>query len=162
MTIGAPASAGALYRAGARLSPEKTDALVLTCSDRRFRPAVEEFLSRHLGLANYDTIAVPGGVYMLSFADALPRNLKVGMRMLKFVLKNHTPPRIVLIAHQNCSRYREGFASRLRRPGFSLEQQQKRDLKEVGAELQEAFDWVQVKTYFARIVDGDAVEFEAA
>jgi hypothetical protein len=80
--------------------------------------------------------------------------------MLKFILKNHTPPRIVLIAHQDCSRYREGFMSWLRKPGFSLEDQQKRDLTQVGAELRDAFEWARVETYFARPA-GDTVEFEA-
>lgn len=152
---------GVIYRAVTKLGGEQTDALVLTCSDRRYRGPIEEFVRKDLGLSNYDIFAVPGGVYMLSFADALPKNLKVGTRMLKFVLQNHMPPRIVLIAHQNCSRYKEGFATRLRRPGFALEEQQKRDLRQVGAELRESFDWVKVETYFARQVDGDTVEFEA-
>jgi hypothetical protein len=154
-------SAGAAYRATARLGAEKTDALVLMCSDRRYRLAAEEFLEKHLGLTNYDVFAVPGGVYMLSFADSLPKNLKVGMRMLKFVLKNHLPPRIILIAHQDCSRYREGFVSWLRKPGFSLDEQQKRDLNEVGAELRETFDFARIEAFFARQVDVDSVEFEA-
>jgi len=153
-------SAGTAYRAAARLGPEQTDGLVLMCLDRRYRAATEEFLTKHLGLTNYDIFAVPGGVYMLSFADALPKNLKVGTRMLKFVLKNHVPPRIVLIAHQDCSRYREGFMSWLRKPGFSLDEQQKRDLTEVGDELRQTFDWARVEAYFARQVDGDSVEFE--
>ncbi len=157
-----PLSAGASYRATTTLGPEQTDALVLACSDRRYRAATQEFLEKHLGLNNYDVLAVPGGVYMLSFADALPKNLKVGMRMLKFVLKNHLPPRIILIAHQDCSRYREGFMTWLRKPGFSLEEQQKRDLNEVATELRSAFDWARVEPYFAHSVEGAGVEFERA
>ncbi|HXH21745.1 MAG TPA: carbonic anhydrase [Dehalococcoidia bacterium] len=154
-------SPGALYRSAARLGPEKTDALVLMCSDRRYRAPSEDFLQAHLGLHNYDIVAVPGGAYILSFAEALPKNLKVGMRMLKFLMDNHLPPRIVLIAHQDCARYQQGFISWLRKPGFSLEQQQKRDLREVGAELRQAFEWAGIEAYFARQVEGDSVEFEA-
>jgi hypothetical protein len=154
------AGPGAAYRASVKLGPEQTDALILMCSDRRYRAACEDFAQKHLGLTNYDIVAVPGGAYMLSFADALPKNLKVGMRMLKFLLKNHLPPRIVLIAHQDCARYQEGFLSWLRKPGFSLEQQQKRDLTEVAAELRDAFDWTRVESFYARQADGDSVDFE--
>jgi hypothetical protein len=158
----APTSAGAVYKSNARLGPEKTDALVVMCSDRRYRAASEEFISLGLGLRNYDVFGVPGGVYMLSFADALPKQLKVGMRLLKFVLENHTPPRVVLIAHEGCSRYRDGFASFMRRPGFTIEGKQRHDLNQVATELRETFSWVKVEAYFARETDDESVEFEVA
>jgi hypothetical protein len=139
-----------------------TDGLVIMCSDRRYRAPAEEFVREHLKLSNYDVMALPGGVYLLSFADSLPKNLKLGMRMLKFLVKNHLPPRIVLIGHANCSRYREGFASWLKRPDFSLELKQRHDLQAVARELREVFPGVQVESYFAHAGLDDAVDFEPA
>jgi hypothetical protein len=120
---------------------------------------MEHFLYKELQLGNYDLIAVPGGVYILSFADVLPKQLKLGMQMVKFLVKRHLPPRIVLIAHHECGRYREGFGSWLRRPGFSLEEKQRRDVQAVAADLSEAFPDLPVEGYYAIPADGDSVEF---
>jgi hypothetical protein len=132
------------------------------CSDRRYRAASEEFLANHLLLRSYDLLAVPGGAYLISFADALPKQLKVGMRMLRFLVENHKPHHIVLIAHQDCGRYLDGFASLLRRPGFKLEDKQRHDLATATRELNDAFPAVRVESYFARHGAGDAVDFETA
>lgn len=156
MNIPAP-----VFRSSARLAAEATDALVLMCSDRRYREPAEEFLNRHLGLASYDLVAVPGGAYVIAFADALPKQVKLGMRMLRFLARNHSPSRIVLIAHQDCGRYREGFASWLRRPGFSLEEKQLQDLAVATRDLREAFPGRRVEAYFARPAGDGAVQFEA-
>lgn len=154
--------ANAVYRARASLGPERTDALVLMCSDQRYRPATEEFLAEHLGLTGYDTLAVPGGAYVISFADALPKQLKVGMRMLRFVIKSSEPRRIVLIAHQDCGRYLDSFATVLRRAGFSMEEKQRHDLASVAKELRESFSNLSVDAYFARLTPDQTVEFEPA
>lgn len=150
------------YRVGGKLGPEKTDALVIMCADRRFRRPTEHFLYKHLGLGNYDLVAIPGGVYMISFADALPKQLKVGMQMIKFLARNHQPPRIVLIAHQGCSRYREGFSSWLHRPGFSIEEKQKADLASVAESLREMLSDTRVDAYYAAIEGDDTVVFQQA
>jgi hypothetical protein len=147
------------WRVSGKLGPEATDALVISCSDRRYRRPMEQFLYQHLGLGNYDLIAVPGGVYMLSFADALPKQLKVGMQMVKFMVKGHSPPRMVLVAHQNCGRYREGFGTWLRRPGFSLEEKQKHDLRSVASSLRETFPEMPVDAFFASNEVADTVVF---
>src|SRR3990170_3152023 len=155
-------TAGAGVLVTGKLGSEATDGLVIMCVDRRFRRPAEQFLYKHLGLANYDLVAIPGGVYMLSFADALPRQLKVGMQMIKFVAKNHRPPRIVLIAHEGCSRYREGFVSWLRRPGFSLAEKQKADLLSVAENLRDMLPDTQIESYYASLEGEHGVRFEPA
>jgi hypothetical protein len=147
------------YRVAGKLGPETTDALVICCSDRRYRRPMEHFLYKDLGLGNYDLIAVPGGVYMLSFADVLPKQLKLGMQMVKFVMKAHVTPRIVLVAHKDCGRYREGFGSWLRRPGFSLEEKQKHDMQTVSASLAEMFPGIQIDAFYASPGEGDSIVF---
>jgi hypothetical protein len=142
-----------------KLGPETTDGLVICCSDRRYRRPMEHFLYKELGLGNYDMIAVPGGVYMLSFADVLPKQLKLGMHMVKFLVKRHLPPRIILIAHKDCGRYREGFASWLQRPGFSVAEKQKKDMQTVAADLSQRFSSLSVESFYASADQGDAVLF---
>jgi hypothetical protein len=97
---------------------------------------------------------------MLSFAEALPKQLKVGMRMLEFVIRQHVPPLVVLVAHQNCSRYREGFSTWLRRPGFSLDEKQRDDLRSVARELRETFPRVTVDAFFATPLPDESVTFQ--
>ena len=99
---------------------------------------------------------------MLAFADALPKQVKVGVRMVKFLVKNHAPPKIILIAHDNCSRYLDGFSSWMRRANFSLAEKQKHDLETMRSDLLDMFPGTKVEAFFARAVDGGAViEFEA-
>jgi carbonic anhydrase len=148
---------GSTYQARAPLVDAPAEALVIACSDRRFRAATDEFLSRHLGLRSWESVAVPGGAYMLSFAEALPKQLKVGMRMVKAALGERGPGRIVLIGHQDCARYVEGFSSYLKRAGFSIEEKQKRDLTSVAKDLAENFSGKRVEAHFARIESGSAV-----
>jgi hypothetical protein len=147
------------YRVSGKIGAETTDALVICCSDRRYRRPMEHFLYKDLGLGNYDIIALPGGVYMLSFAEVLPKQLKLGMQMVKFVVKSHMPPRIVLVGHKDCGRYREGFGSWLKRPGFSLEEKQKHDMHAVAANLSETFSGVPVDAFYASPGDGESVVF---
>ncbi len=150
-------STASSYRTRAFVGDAVPGALVIACSDSRFREATNEFLSQHLMLHSWESIAVPGGAYMLSFAEALPKQLKVGMRMVKGALKDRGSSRIVLIGHQDCARYLEGFSSYLRRAGFSIEEKQKRDLRAVSKDLGESFSGTQVEAYFARIDSGVAV-----
>lgn len=150
------------YRVSGKLGEEKTDALVITCSDRRFRRPIEHFLFKELGLGNYDLLAVPGGVYMLAFAEALPKQLKVGNQMVKFLVKGHMPPRIVLIAHQGCSRYAKNFTSWLTRRDFDIDEKQRHDLRAVRQSLSELFPGIPIDTYFATAESETTVRFDPA
>jgi hypothetical protein len=145
------------FRAQAVVLDGPAEALVIACSDGRFREATNEFLDRYLMLRSWEVISVPGGAYMLSFAEALPKQLKVGMRMVKGVLKDRGPSRIILVGHEDCARYVEGFASRLRRGDFSLAEKQQRDLMAVSRELAETFNGTRVEAYFASLQAGSAV-----
>lgn len=135
------------WRVAGKLGPEEPDALVICCSDGRYRRPTEHFLYKELGLGNYDILAVPGGVFILSFASVLPKQLKVGMQMVKFIVKRHATPRIVLVGHEGCGRYREGFSTWLRRRGFDLKDKQRRDLTETARTLREALGGVRVDAF---------------
>jgi hypothetical protein len=151
---------GVVYSTKAVASEEPSDALVLMCSDRRFQEPFREFLSQHLGLRRWDSISAPGGAYVLSFAEVLPKQLKVGMRMMKFVMQASAPSRIIVINHEGCKRYLEAFHSQLNRFGFSLKDKQRRDAESVARDLRDAFPSARVEAYYAALGPGSLVEFE--
>ena len=151
---------GVIYRAQTKRNEGPADALVLTCSDGDFQAAFQEFLADYLALRRWDAITVPGGAYMLSFADVLPKQLKVGMRMLKAIMRKPGPSRIVLIGHEGCSRYLESFANHLNRFGFSLTDKQRRDLRSVASSLRDEFRGASVEAYFASAGPDGSIEFE--
>jgi hypothetical protein len=151
---------GVVYSTKAAVSEEPSEALVLMCSDRRFQEAFREFLSQHLGLKRWDAVSAPGGAYMLSFAEVLPKQLKVGMRMMKFVMQASAPSRIIVLNHEGCKRYLEAFHSQLSRFGFSLKDKQRRDLESVARDLRDAFPGARVEAYYASLGPGGSVDFE--
>jgi hypothetical protein len=151
---------GVVYTTIATAGEEPSDALVLMCSDRRFQEAFREFLSQHLALKRWDSISAPGGAYMLSFAEVLPKQLKVGMRMMRFVMQASAPSRIIVINHEGCKRYLEAFHSHLSRFGFSLKDKQQRDLESVARDLRDAFPDATVEAYYASMGAGGTVDFE--
>jgi hypothetical protein len=153
-------SEGLVYTTSTKLNDGQSDALVVMCSDRRFQEAYREFLSQGLGLARWDAIVVPGGGYMFSFAEVLPKQLKVGTRMVRFIMQASHPARIILINHERCVRYYEAFRSQLNKVGFSLPDKQKRDLQSVAHDLREAFPDAIIDAFYASVGPDDRVGFE--
>ena len=153
-------SPGVAYRSQTTITEEPSDALVLMCSDRRFQDGYREFLTEHLGLKRWDAIIVPGGGYMLSFAEVLPKQLKLGMRMVKFIMQASQPTRIVLINHEGCKRYLEAFQGQLRKLGFSLPDKQRRDLTALARDMRDAFPHTTVEAYYAALAPDNTLEFE--
>ncbi len=151
---------GLVYTTGTKVTDAPSDALVLMCSDHRFQEAFREFLSTHLGLQRWDALATPGGAYMLSFAEVLPKQLKVGTRMVKFMMQFSQPSRIIVINHEGCKRYLEAFHSQLSKFGFSLPDKQRRDLQSVAKDLRDAFPSATVEPYYATLAPDGTCGFE--
>jgi hypothetical protein len=141
-----------------KLGPEATDALVICCSDRRIQEPVRHFLSGKLGLTNYDLLAMPGGVYVLS-ADVAPEQTEMALGMATFLVEAHLPPRIVLIAHQDCGRYLKAAESWETPPGFSLGERQRRDLLLAVALLREKLPGLPISAFFQSHDSADITEF---
>jgi hypothetical protein len=158
--VGGGVTPSVAYRSRAVVGEEPSDALVLMCSDRRFQDGFREFLTEHLGLERWDAIVIPGGGYMLSFAEVLPKQLKLGMRMVRFIMQASAPNRIILINHEGCKRYLEAFQGQLRKFGFSLPDKQRRDLTALARDLRDAFPNASVEAYFAALGPDNTVEFE--
>ena len=135
--------------------PHRIHAAAVYCSDGRFGDQCDQFLHEHLGLPNYDRIALPGGPGALVGHAAAAVDADAVMADLRFLVEAHELTRVVLIAHGGCAFY----AQKLGLTEPALEQQQVQDLQGVAAALREA-GVERVETYLARVA-GERVGFEA-
>ena len=124
-------------------------ALVVHCSDHRFRRAFDQFIDQTLAIAEYDRIAIPGGPQFLVALDYLPKFSWVGNRWTRFLLEAHGLKRVVLIAHEDCAWYRHVHGSHV-----ELEARQRADLHRAREQLREILPGVAVETYLATLHEG--------
>ena len=127
---------------------------VIHCSDPRFQGAFQDFLRGELGLKQYGLIAVPGGAQFLTLVEYLPKFSWAGWRWAKFLMDAAQPPRIVLIAHEDCRWYLD---MRFGLPPRDMRDKQVRDLVSVRAGMAERFGKVPVELYYARFHDSRVV-----
>jgi hypothetical protein len=78
-------------------------ACVISCVDARFEIATRKFLKRR-GVLVFDHIKIPGSVKALA-APACDTDRDFALRMVRASLDLHHPPRILLIAHNECGAY---------------------------------------------------------
>lgn len=145
----------ALYYTSALGAGSESKPLVIHCSDPRFQPHFQEFLETGLGLTHYALIAVPGGAHCLTLSDYLPKFGWAGWRWVKVMEQVAHPPRIILIAHEDCRWYLSmGFAT----SNTGLRDRLIADLNAARAGLTERFG-TAVELYYARL-EGDHAVFE--
>jgi hypothetical protein len=120
-------------------------ALVVHCSDGRWRAAFDEFCDRRLFIPRYDHLAVPGGPVCLLPRDAGDAFCRGVWEQLDFLVRAHELRRVVLIAHYGCAYYAELLG---KGPEECLPQQAE-DLRAAAEALREWFGGVAVETYFA-------------
>jgi hypothetical protein len=133
------------YTTRAVLAHGRPDALVIHCSAHDFRPVAREFIEEGLRIRNYDLLAVPGGVQVLTLGHYIPKFAALLRRWVEFLVKNHKLPRVVVLGHEDCAWYRD---FRFGPVHIDLRERQVKDLKEVGEELRRLLG-VQVQVYFA-------------
>jgi hypothetical protein len=146
-----------LFTSSVPFEPERVGAVALYCSDGRFGDAIDDFLHRHLGLPNYDRLALGGGPAWLTYRSSAGL-LQHGFvrEQLDFLVQAHGLQRAVLIAHYGCAYY-------LRRLAVDAEgalPTQLQDLEEAAASLRAWHPSLQIECYLARVADG-RVQFEA-
>ena len=138
-----------VYETLAVWDPVRPDTVVISCVDGRWRPCIQEFATNYLNITPHtDFMAVPGGIEPLTLFDFVPKDFNFFRRRLEALVAAHGTRRIVAIAHQDCSWYRE------RRIGpitIDLQQRQIADLKRAAARIREMFPEMVVATYFARL-----------
>jgi hypothetical protein len=150
------------YRSKVLVGPEETQALLLVCSDRRYRAATNDLMENRLGITSYDVVAVPGSTCSIAGGSVESEQGGVVMGMVDFLMENHVPPRLVVVSHQDCAGYLNAFRTSLGLPGFSIERRQIDDLKSVRRALLELFGGTTVDAFFARSDADGAIEFEPA
>jgi hypothetical protein len=133
----------------------KADTLVVHCSDYRFQRFFLDFVTNGLKLTEYDLVAVPGGVQMLTVAHYIPKVRSLMRKWLGFLVEHHALKRVVIIGHDDCGWYKD---FRFGPVHIDLKQRQIQDLKEVADTLHSELG-VGVDIYFAH-VDGSKVLFD--
>lgn len=126
-------------------------ALVIHCSDYRWRRAFTHFAEETLGIAEYDVVAVPGGPQFLAVLEYLPKLAWAGHRWTRFLVDAHNLSRVVLIAHEGCQWYQ-----RMHGEHADIEPRQRHDLEHASRRLAEMLP-VRVEAFFARHRDGKVV-----
>lgn len=127
-------------------------AVVIHCSDPRFQPHFQEFLTNSLALNSYALIAVPGGVHFLIAGDSAPRFTWVGWSWVQFVRDVACAERVILIGHDDCRWY---FSLMQAKDPARVRERQLADLRAVRQEFTERFG-VRVETYYASLENGHA------
>lgn len=128
----------------------RPDTLVISCVDGRWRPYIQEFLARGLGISPHtDFMAVPGGVEPLTLVDLIPKDFNFFRRRIESLVAAHGTRRVICIAHQDCAWYLERKFGPIR---IDLRERQIKDLRRAASWMRETFPGVVVEAYFARRV----------
>ena len=137
-----------VYESSVPWQPERPDTVIISCVDGRWRAQIQEFTVEHLGAdLHADFLAVPGGIEPLTLFDLVPKDFNFLRRRLESLIESHGTRRIVAIAHQDCSWYRQ---RKLGPITIDLRPRQIADLRRAAARLRETFPDITVETYFAR------------
>jgi hypothetical protein len=136
--------------------PQRVHAVAVYCSDGRYGDHIDEFLHRHLGLPNYDRLAIAGGPAWLTYRSSASL-VQFGMlrEQLDFLVSAHSLRRAVLIAHYGCAYYLHRHTG----DAESILPIQVEDLREASAALQSWYPSLKTECYLARANAGQ-VYFE--
>ena len=127
-------------------SEQRSDTLVIHCSDHRFQPHFDELLHKMLQVQSFDRLVVPGGPHFLVAASILPKFEWAGRRWLKYLVKNHGVRQLICLAHDNCGWYRDISVGSLTIP--LLRERQLADLRKIPASLGEYFPGMGVRVFY--------------
>ncbi len=130
------------------------DALVIYCTDPRYRRQTHELLHDQLGLQHPAVITVPGGVAVLLPLVGIAHKLVKGWLDLLFA--KHRPRRIVCVAHQDCAAYGAAKHPVLNflvkaATGHAMADLQQQHLRQAQTTLATWFPGIPVETYFAEV-----------
>jgi hypothetical protein len=126
------------------------DALVITCSDFRFKSAERAFLEASDLTDDYDLIARPGAARSL----VAPRSAEAGRTMeeeLRLLWSLHRFTRILLVNHLSCRAYDDIATSANEREVHADH------LRGAARALEGRFAGVRIETYLMGIKDGRPV-----
>jgi len=128
--------------------------LVIHCSDPRFQPHFQRFLTKFLGLDHYALIAVPGGGQLLKALELQPKFAWVGWRWTKFMVDLTRANRVVFIVHDDCRWYLQPL---FRHDPARIHHRMIDDALQVRSVLLERFGERTIEIYHARLSGARAV-----
>ena len=140
------------------LVDERSDSIVIHCSDSRFQNAFRTFINEELKLKSYAPLVVPGASQLLMFSDLLPKFSTAFLRSLKFMIKEQNMKRVFVIMHEDCVWYHRFV------PAFldfknSVKERQIQDLIATRRLLEGEFTDVEVRIFYAAMIPGKKVGF---
>jgi hypothetical protein len=139
---------------GRTLYPLETnppEAIVVHCADARFQTAFRRFVTEELGIRSYMPVVIGGGVHALGAQSFFPKNFKILWEQIKFGHQLAKPRQIIIINHEDCKWYEK---MRGYHPKIGLPEKGKQDLGYAARLLLKDFAGVDVRAYWASIVNG--------
>ena len=130
-----------------------TQTLVIHCSAYDFRPYFQEFITDGLKLTEYDVLAIPGGIQVLTLAYFLPKLESTVKKMISFLVEKHDLKRIILVGHHDCGWYKD---FRFGPVHIDLAKRQLDDLKTVAKQLREVHG-LAIEAYYGDVTDKTGV-----
>lgn len=88
-----------VYRARAAWRSERPGTLVIACSDGRCQEQLDDFLAKHLHLARYDRLCLPGGPGALAYGCGEAARAAQHRRECLYLVRGHGIGRVVLMFH---------------------------------------------------------------
>jgi len=148
------------YVSSSKVERAGTDVLVVHCSSSRFQAGLHDFLNQGLNLrSNYDLLVIPGGPQCLTLIEYLPKFSWAGWKWFRFLVETHELKRLILIAHQDCSWYKD-LPLHLH-TASDARQRQEEDLHRAKAKLTKEFPHLRVELYYAAWDSSGRVTVEA-
>jgi carbonic anhydrase-like protein len=146
-----------IFTSATPFESERVQAVAVYCSDGRYGDQIDAFLHQHLGLPNYDRLAIVGGPAWLGFRSSASISQYGLMRdQLDFLVHVHGLRRVVLLAHYGCAYYLRRHVG----DADSVLPTQIQDLRDAARTIRNWYTTLQVETYLAR-AEGGRVDFYA-
>jgi hypothetical protein len=139
-----------LYESQTLFDTSRIGAAALYCSDGRYGNQMDEYLHEGCGWPRYDRLAIPGGPATLSGDLGVLWEESSLRKYLEFLVRGHNLKHLALIAHENCSFYRDW----LHVPLDKIGQRQLQDLHQARQRLHIFLPHLQVYTLIARKQEG--------
>ena len=134
-------------------SPERPENLVVTCSDGRYHPQMEEFIRAEVS-ETPDLVAVPGGPVVIDpWASSFDQG-RATDEALRLLFTMHELRRVWLLAHQGCAFYLNKFGPL---GEDQLKRWQVRDLRSARRRLLERWPGVEVRLVYVSLEESRVV-----
>lgn len=129
----------------------QAQALVIHCSDSRFRPYFQRFLEQRSDLRSWFVLAVPGGPHVLC-EDAGAGAMATGWDWVEFLITRGNPQRVLLVAHSDCLWYRQGPCAASPQ---DCRAKQESDLRAAAREILNRYPGLEVEMLYFNVVSNE-------